>query len=194
MVEFMQYALLGDLHSHYEKTKMTLDHIHSIAPHATLIGLGDLYECTVGKRRAPSVRNAPLNEVAIISEIFEELLTFPSIIGNQEERIGLVTGLQRFLAFEERIVIEHATLIHGHQFEWDEHYQPIFPTVETPLLFFGHSHRAAIYVNNERRSVPYGVPLEVSDQPYVINVGAVVESAEWCLYDSKLMTVTFMRA
>ena len=142
----MLYALLGDFHSHYKNTKKVLEHIEKTAPNATIIGLGDLYECRIGKKKAQTARNVSLEDAAIISDKFENLLTFPSIIGNQEERIALVTGIQRFLDYAEKIVIEQATLMHGHQFEWNEQFEPTFPEIETPLLFFGHSHRAAIYI------------------------------------------------
>lgn len=190
----MKYAILGDLHSHTEKTKRVLEHMKKIAPDATVLGLGDLYECTIGKRKARDIRNAKLEEAAIITSDFEELLTFPSIIGNQEERIALVTGLKQFSQYEEKFTIEKATLLHGHQFDWDENFEPTFPKISTPILFFGHSHRAAIYEEGIRKEITYNTPIYVGDKPYVINVGSVVETMDWCLYDSTAMTVTFLQA
>ncbi|MEK4427105.1 metallophosphoesterase family protein [Solibacillus sp. FSL K6-1523] len=190
----MQYALLGDLHSNYKRTKSVLEHIKEVAPQAQIIGLGDLFECTIGKKKAQVIRNAQVKDAAIIEKRFVNLLTFPSIIGNQEERIALVTGDERFLQYEEVYKIEHATLMHGHQFEWDEDFNPTFPAIQTPLLFFGHSHRSAIYINGERQTVPYHTPFALDEKCYQINVGAVVENKEWCLYDSEKMTVTFMQA
>ncbi|MEK5186483.1 metallophosphoesterase family protein [Solibacillus sp. FSL R5-0691] len=190
----MKYAILSDLHSHYKNTKKVLNHIQQVAPNAEIIGLGDLFECKIGKKKAQTVRHAQLKDAAIIDERFMSLLTFPSIIGNQEERIALVTGDERFLQYENALVIEHATLIHGHQFEWDETFNPTFPNIETPLLFFGHSHEAAIYKDGLRHSVPYDIPLAVGKNQYQINVGPVVDNKEWCLYDSEEMTVTFMQA
>lgn len=190
----LRYALLGDLHSHKKKTKKVLKHIEQHAPDAEVIGLGDLYECIIGKKKAVTMRNVPLTNAAIYNEEFTKLLTFPSVIGNQEERIALVTGQQQFLQFEDEIQIEHATIVHGHQFNWDEQFSPTFPHFTTPLVFFGHSHRAAIYDNGKRKEVPYDMPIFVGDKPYIINVGAVVETKDWCLYDSTKMTVTFMRA
>ena len=191
----MQYALLGDLHSHYKNTNAVLKHIQEIAPHAKIIGLGDLYECMIGKRKAATLTDYVLLEEAVImEEKFTKLLTFPSIIGNQEERIAMVTGKKEFLNYEKKIIIENATLIHGHQFDIDEAFHVTFPPYETPLLFFGHSHRAAIYKNGIRTKVDYNQPIYVGDQTYEINVGAVVESCDWCLYDSDQMTVTFLTA
>ena len=194
MVVFLQYAILSDLHSDYKNTKKVLRHIQTVAPHAEIIGLGDLFECTISKKKAKNIRNAKLKDAAIIDEKFLNLLTFPSIIGNQEERIALVTGDQRFLQYEAQKKIEHATLIHGHQLEWDDSYNPTFPMIQTPLLFFGHSHDAAIYTDGVRQKVPYNIPLAVGQKKYQINVGAVVDKKEWCLYDSNAMTVTFMQA
>ncbi|MGN7478419.1 metallophosphoesterase family protein [Solibacillus silvestris] len=190
----MKYAILSDLHSHYKNTKKVLNHIQKVAPNAEIIGLGDLFECTIGKKKAKTIRNAKLKDAAVINDKFMSLLTFPSIIGNQEERIALVTGDKRFLQYEKALVIEHATLIHGHQIEWDKTYNPTFPSIKTPLLFFGHSHEAAIYNNGQRQPVPYDIPLAVGQKPYQINVGPVVDNKEWCLYDSQAMTVTFMQA
>lgn len=190
----MQYAILGDLHSHYKHTKKVLKHIKDIAPQAEIIGLGDLFECTIGKKKAKLMRNVKLKDAAIIEEKFVNLLTFPSIIGNQEERIALVTGDHRFLQYEAHRIIENATLIHGHQIELDDEFNPTFPAVQTPLLFFGHSHEAAIYNDGQRQFVPYNIPLAIGHKQFQINVGAVVDKKEWCLYDSDAMTVTFMQA
>lgn len=191
----MLYALISDLHSDYKNTKKVLKHIKSEAPQAEILCLGDLYECVIGKRKAQKIRNAPLKEAAIITDEFEKLLTFPSIIGNQEERIALVTGEKRFLQYPEKMKIDGATLLHGHQFEWDEDFNPTFPkTLQTDLLFFGHSHAAAIYINENRLPVPYNEPIPLGNQPLQINVGPVVHNKEWCLYDSAKKTVQFMRA
>lgn len=190
----MQYAIFGDLHSHKKHTKRVLSHIQEVAPNASLFALGDLYECKIGKRKAMTARNIPLEQAVKTKEKFEELLTFPSVIGNQEERIALVTGNERFLQYEEKLYIDNALLIHGHQFEWNEQFEPTFPDFYTPLVFFGHSHRAAIYVDGVRTAISYSEPLFVGDRPYVINVGSVVDTLDWCLYDSDAMTVMFMRA
>ncbi len=191
----MKYALLGDLHGHYQHTKATLQHIKKIAPTAMVLGLGDLFECHIGKKKAAKLTSyIPLKEAATIKKKFVQLLTFPSIIGNQEERIAQVTGNSSFLQYEECFLINQATLLHGHQFEWDEDFEPNFPAYTTPLLFFGHSHRAAIYVHGQRTAIRYRQPIYVGDGKYEINVGAVVESCDWCLYDSDQMTVTFYQA
>lgn len=191
----MKYALLGDLHGHYQNTKKVLHHIDSVAPNAEIIGLGDLYECKIGKKKAAKLANVVALEQAVtIKKKFEQLLTFPSIIGNQEERIALVTGKKQFLQYAQEIQIPHATLIHGHQFQWDEFFNPTFPRFKTPLVFFGHSHRAAIYIHHVRTSIEYGVQYDVSNGDYIINVGAVCDTCDWCLYDSELLTVTFYQA
>ncbi|MER2000234.1 MAG: metallophosphoesterase family protein [Lysinibacillus sp.] len=192
----MQYALLGDLHSDYKQTKKVLHHINHIAPNATILGLGDLFECKIGKKKALKLTETlPLKEAAIVKKKFQKLLTFPSIIGNQEERIAQVTRLNKFLDYPETIDIDHATLIHGHQFNWSETYEMIgHPTFQTPLVFFGHSHRAAIYDGYTRLPIVYGQTYAVSDKSYFINVGPVVECDDWLLYDSELRTVTFFNA
>lgn len=195
---FLKYALLGDLHSNFEDTKAVLHHIQQVAPEACLLGLGDLYECLIGKKKANTVANLPLNEAAVISEDFKELLTFPSIRGNQEERITQVTGLNIFSKLPEKIEIEGATLIHGHQILWDKHWEPTELTIdiETPLLFFGHSHRSGIYRKKKKLplEIVYGQELQLIKKKYWINVGSVVDHREWCLYDSLARTITFMKS
>lgn len=115
---YMLYALLGDLHSNIEDTKAVLAHIQETAGEATIIGLGDLYECTVSKKKAQKLSDLPLHKATIVENEFEQLLTFPSIRGNQEERITQVTGISRFQALPETMEIEGAILMHGHQFKW----------------------------------------------------------------------------
>ncbi|RHW34718.1 metallophosphoesterase [Lysinibacillus yapensis] len=195
----MKYALLGDLHSHIKDTKAVLHHIRTIAPDAQLLCLGDLYECKIGKKKARTLSNAPLSDAAIISDEFEDLLSFPSIKGNQEERITKVTGIERFAALPERIQIEEATLIHGHQIQWDDHWEPVdTPSlgIETPLLFFGHSHRSGLYVNSKKVNITiqFGKEIPLFKKKYWINVGSVVVHGEWCLYDSENFSITFMKA
>ncbi|MDN4495071.1 metallophosphoesterase family protein [Ureibacillus aquaedulcis] len=194
----MRYALLGDLHSNIDDTKAVLQQIEEIAPDARLIGLGDLFECTIGKKKALTISNAPLKAAAIIEDDFEELLTFPSIRGNQEERITKVTGIERFAALPERLVIEKATLIHGHQIEWDEHWEPINSStlgIETALVFFGHSHRSGLYKEKKKIHDPihFGKEMKLEMNNYWINVGSVVDNKEWCLYDSSQNSIRFMK-
>lgn len=190
------YALLGDLHSNIEDTKAVLAQIHQTANNAKIIGLGDLYECTVSKKKAKSITNLPLQKAAIVEEDFENLLTFPSIRGNQEERITSVTGNNRFATLPETIEIDGATLMHGHQFQWNINWQPTFPPFDKQLLFFGHSHESGLYHNNKKLSIniQFGKPIALMEKQYGVNVGSVVDHREWCLYDSTNHTVTFMRA
>ncbi|MEK5233355.1 metallophosphoesterase family protein [Lysinibacillus sp. FSL K6-0232] len=192
----MLYALLGDLHSNIEDTKAVLAHIQETAGEATIIGLGDLYECTVSKKKAQKLSDLPLHKAAIVENEFEQLLTFPSIRGNQEERITQVTGISRFQALPETMEIEGAILMHGHQFKWSVSWQPTFPPFQKSLLFFGHSHESGLY--HQQKKLPirirYGEPISLQDKQYGVNVGSVVDHHEWCLYDSHARTITFMRA
>lgn len=195
----MKYALLGDLHSNIEDTKAVLNHIKETAPNAMVYGLGDLYECKIGKKKAQMISNVPLKEAAIVEDEYEELLTFPSIRGNQEERITLVTGIRRFADLPEKILIEDATLIHGHQINWDKYWEPedtSLADIETPLLFFGHSHRSGIYRKNKKLpiTIQFGQEIQLVKKKYWINVGSVVNHREWCLYDSSARTITFMKS
>jgi len=192
----MQYALLGDLHSNIEDTRAVLAHIQETAKDARIIGLGDLYECTVSKKKAQIVSGLSLQKAAIVNNDFENLLTFPSIRGNQEERITHVTGIERFTELPETMEIEGAVLMHGHQFKWSVSWQPTFPSFKKSLLFFGHSHESGLYHGNKKLSIRirFGQPIVLQDKQYSINVGSVVDHREWCLYDSEKRTITFMCA
>ena len=196
--EEMRYALFGDLHSSIDDTKAVLHHIQEIAPDSILIGLGDLFECIIGKKKALTISNAPLKSAAIIEKDFEALLTFPSIRGNQEERITSVTGIECFAALPDKMVIEGATLIHGHQITWDKHWEPLnTPSldIETSLVFFGHSHRSGIYqyFKKIQNPIQFGQEIQLLNQKYWINVGSVVDNREWCLYDSENRSISFMK-
>ncbi len=196
----MKYALLGDLHSQIKDTKKVLKAIRSerenVNQNLQIIGLGDLFECKVGKKKLATLQgHIPLTEAADYTVEFIELLTFPSIIGNQEERIALVTGDKHFLSYPEKMEINHATLMHGHQFKVTEPFELTIPPFETPLLFFGHSHRSALYCNGVRTEIEFDLLYKLNKtEQYAINVGSVVENREWCLYDSEEMTVTFKKA
>lgn len=196
----MQYALLGDLHSSITDTEAVLQHIQANAPDAAIFCLGDLYECKIGKKKAATMRNISLTEAAIIEEKFEALLTFLSIRGNQEERISKVTGIERFAALPERLLIENATLIHGHQIQWDENWEPMDDAsslkIDTPLIFFGHSHQSGLYRKGKKveKMVHFGEEIRLIKKKYWINVGSVVDHQEWCLYDSEARTIMFMKA
>ncbi|HJH10459.1 MAG TPA: metallophosphatase family protein [Metalysinibacillus jejuensis] len=190
----MRYAIISDLHSNEADTYAVLTQITTRFPDAKVVALGDLYECLVSKKKAAKKQTIALQKAVHVSSSFEALLTFPSVIGNQEERIAKVTGNRHFQRWPATLTIENATLIHGHQFAWDEHWQPTFPSFSTPLVFFGHSHRAAYYVGNKRMPMPPNARLDVTNKQLMINVGAVVFHREWCLYDSEKHYVQFMKA
>lgn len=187
---------MGDLHSSIKDTKAVLKQVEAFNLQSNIIGIGDLYECIIGKKKLQTLTNKlPLKEAAIVNSKFENLLTFPSVIGNQEERIALVTGETRFLNFPEKIMIEHATIMHGHQFDYTESFELIPPSFDTPLLFFGHSHYSALYVDGVRQQIIMDVPYQLGDgKQYIINVGSVVGKREWCIYDSEQMTIAFKKA
>ncbi|OKL37502.1 metallophosphoesterase family protein [Domibacillus mangrovi] len=189
----MEYALLGDLHSSIDDTKAVLAHIALTAPTAKVIGLGDLFECKIGKRKANTLRLSRIEETAVWSETFESLLTFSSVRGNQEERIMMVTSGNQFKHLPEHIIIDGAMLMHGHQWEWTKEWTPVLPKTEPPLLFFGHSHEAGLYRKGKRLPFSYGVPVYLKVKRYGINAGAVFGTREWVLYDAVTRAVTFMK-
>ncbi|QOV10996.1 metallophosphoesterase family protein [Viridibacillus arvi] len=190
----MKYALIGDLHSCFEDTNAVLKHINETAEDATIIGLGDLFECKIGKKRAKNISGLAFEEAAEHSEHFSNLLQFPSVRGNQEERIMQVTGLHTFKELPEILNIDGAHIIHGHQFKWSSDWKPLFTEAKQSVFFFGHSHDSAFYKKGKRKSFTYGKPIQLKEKKYGVNVGAVIRSREWCLYDSTARTVTFMKA
>ncbi|WP_050180359.1 metallophosphoesterase family protein [Domibacillus robiginosus] len=190
----MKYALLGDLHSSVEDTKAVLQQIKCCASDAQIIGLGDLYECHVGKRKAKITRDISIKRAAHMPKKFAPLLTFPSVRGNQEERIMLVTGRNDFAHLPEKLLIDGAVVIHGHQWKWTKGWLPVLPKTDPPLVFFGHSHIAGLYRKGRPLPFSYGEPILLKKKRYGINAGAVSGAREWVLYDSSARTVTFMKA
>ncbi|RSK24820.1 metallophosphoesterase family protein [Bhargavaea beijingensis] len=196
----MKYALLGDIHSSVEDLKDVLYDIKKQAPDAELIGTGDLFECIISKKRAPFERFNKLEDVMLYSDELIEMLTFPSVRGNQEERIELITEsdeplLRRIRMMEERILIENAAMvIHGHQWEWGgDPWVPVFPETGPDLIFYGHSHDSGLTIDRQMEEVGFGVPYSVRKGRTFVNVGAVVGDRNWVLYEADKGTVTFMK-
>lgn len=195
----MRYALLGDLHSSIEDLEKVLEHIRLVASDAEVVGLGDLFECTIGKKRAVSERFTKIDDVILHPEGFEELLTFPSVKGNQEERILMITTdddplLRKLEALPETIQLEGGVVIHGHQWHWSgDPWRPEVPPIEDRIVFFGHSHQSAYYIN--QWVLPeFGTAYPVPDGKMAVNVGSVIENREWVLYDSEQQLIVFHRA
>ncbi|MCM3088267.1 metallophosphatase family protein [Bhargavaea ginsengi] len=196
----MRYALLGDIHSSVEDLKDVLNDIQKQAPGAELIGTGDLFECIISKKRAPFERFNRLKDVMLFSDELIDMLTFPSVRGNQEERIAQITEsdeplLLRIRTMEERIGIERtADVIHGHQWEWGgEPWMPVFPETGRNLIFYGHSHESGLTIDSQVEEVGFGVPYDVTKGRTFVNVGAVVGDRNWVLYDADAGTVVFMK-
>lgn len=197
----MQYAIIGDVHSSKGDLEDVLSHIKERAPGAILIGTGDLFECTISKRYVNERTYSRLEEVMLLPDAFVELLNFPSVKGNQEERILLITVTNNPLygilsAMPERIELGAAEVIHGHQWKWGgEPWTLLEANVSKRLTFYGHSHRSGLRRNgNEDVAVQFDHPYDVKDGQTLVNVGAVVFDKEWVLYDDEFDTVTFMKA
>ncbi|KZE38017.1 hypothetical protein AV656_03545 [Bhargavaea cecembensis] len=195
----MRYALLGDIHSSVEDLKDVLNDIQKHAPDAELIGTGDLFECIISKKRAPFERFTKLDDVMLYSDELLDMLSFPTVRGNQEERIAQITDsdeplLQRIRMMEERIAIgKSAQVIHGHQWEWGgDPWMPVLPETGPDLIFYGHSHDSGLSIENQVEEIGFGVPYSVTKGRTFVNVGAVVGDRAWVLYDPA-GTVTFMK-
>ena len=196
----MQYALLGDIHSSIKDLENVLTHISKNAPDVKLIGTGDLYECTISKKDITGYKFGQLEDVMLIPEGFTKLLKFPSVRGNQEERILHVTETDDPLRVEisalpEIITIGNAQIIHGHQWEWGgKPWALIHANVESSLTFFGHSHQSALTINGDVVLVKFGYPYLVDLENVLVNVGSVIYNKEWVHYNSMERTITFMKA
>src|SRR5690606_10833378 len=141
------------------------------------------------------------NDVMLLPDGFVELLTFPSVIGNQEERILFISDTEDTLlgllaAMPERIELGAAEVIHGHQFEWGGNpWALLTADGSKPLTVYGHRHRPGIRREElEDEQVNFGEIYEIDDRQTLVNVGAVIHDREWVLYDSIGNTVIFMKA
>lgn len=196
----MQFALLGDIHSSKEDLQAVLAQIANEAPEATLIGTGDLYECTVSKKDLHSQIYPTVEEVIKHPDGIDELFTFSSIYGNQEQRILLLTKqtepIRDFLNdLPETLKADDAILIHGHQWPHNEAEAWLAEHLpESRLVFHGHTHRSTFTRDGQSVSINWNEELSVKGSRTVVNVGAVVASREWVLYDSEKQTVRFMKA
>lgn len=190
----MKYALVGDLHSNVTDTLAVLKQIESMTEPLQIIGLGDLFECKVSKKKAAKYTSLPLEDVVEIPNEFIELLRFPSIIGNQELRIMKSTGQNLFQHLPEKLQIDGATLIHGHQFTWLDEITPKHKKLEQPLVFFGHSHHSALFRKGVQLPFDFSEEIILEKKRYSINVGSVVYHREWCLYDAERRSIRFMKA
>ncbi|WP_158232541.1 metallophosphoesterase [Sporosarcina sp. P13] len=195
----MQYALLGDIHSSLDDLTAVLEQISSEAPGAVLIGTGDLYECTVSKKKLHGQVYACVGDVIKHPFDFDAVLTFPSVYGNQEERILLITEQSEPLRdmlqkLPETVHAGEAIVIHGHQWKpeeraiWLDKHLP-----EATIVFHGHTHRSSYTQDGKNIAIPKDGIVTLSGQSHVINVGAVVESKEWVLFDTEKRTVRFMQ-
>lgn len=194
------YAIIGDTHSSKEALEKVFQSIRQTAPHATIIGTGDLFECTISKKDITDRKFTSLQEVMLNPEGFEALLTFPSVYGNQEERILLITETndslrEKIKALPERIDIEGAQVIHGHQWTWGgEPWSLQQANVRSRVTFFGHSHTSALAIDGQWQQIDWNIPYDISEKEILVNVGAVVESYEWVLYDAINQTITFKKS
>ncbi|WP_172369360.1 metallophosphoesterase family protein [Sporosarcina jiandibaonis] len=196
----MRYVLLGDIHSSKEDLEKVLDHIEAVAPEATVVGTGDLYECIISKKDITDFKFKNLEQVMLNPQGFTELLNFPSVRGNQEERIIYITETSEALreslnSMPDVIELEKGRVIHGHQWKWGGNPWSLLETdVDSPLVFYGHSHNSMLSIDGVNKKIHFGIPYNLTGENVLVNVGSVVDNREWVIYDSDENTVAFMKA
>ncbi|MEK3934560.1 metallophosphoesterase family protein [Sporosarcina sp. FSL W7-1349] len=196
----MKYALLGDIHSSKEDLDAVLDDIEAKAPDAIRVGTGDLFECTISKKDVKGQTYTKMEDVMLLPDGFEELLTFLSVRGNQEERILQLTETadvlrEKLATMPETFSLSEAEIVHGHQWQWGgEPWSLIRADVERTPVFYGHSHKSGLRRRGVETPIEFGTPYPVTGEEVLVNVGAVVGDREWALYDLADQTVTFMKA
>ncbi|REB09934.1 metallophosphoesterase [Sporosarcina sp. BI001-red] len=193
----MKVAFISDIHSSLDELKMVLEQIEKVAPDAKIVGVGDLFECTIGKKKLDGTTYPLLSEVMLNPVGFEQLLDFPSIRGNQEERILLISRssdplLQRISELQEQMRVGDALLIHGHQWPYNE-LPPEQVTQGEPLVIHGHTHKSSWAVEGEEEQFQFHKPFKLPKNSVTVNVGSVVDNKEWVLYDCSERIVTFMK-
>ncbi|MBD7906913.1 metallophosphoesterase family protein [Sporosarcina gallistercoris] len=193
----MKVAFISDIHSSLNELKMVLEQIETVAPEAKIVGLGDLFECTIGKKKLDGTTYPLLSEVMLNPVGFEQLLDFPSIRGNQEERIQLISRsaeplLQKITQLPERMRVGEALLIHGHQWPYNE-LPPEHVTKGESLVVHGHTHKSSWAVEGEEQKIQFFKLIELPQKAVTVNVGSIVDNKEWVLYDDKERTMTFMK-
>lgn len=196
----MHYALLGDIHSSQTDLKAVLAQISEEAPEVTIVGTGDLFECTISKKDITEEKFTKLEDVMLIPGEFTNYLTFPSVRGNQEERILLITNTDNPLrdkirAMPEKIQIDQAEVIHGHQWKWGGNpWTLIQAEIKSLPVFYGHSHQSSLVIDGIQEEIKFDMPYTLEGNQVLINVGAVIGNREWVLYDSSKKIVIFKRA
>jgi predicted phosphodiesterase len=196
----MEYALFGDVHSSKEDLERVLADILAKAPEALKVGTGDLFECTISKKKCAGRTFETLEEVMLIPKNFTELLTFISVIGNQEERILSITQTndplrEKLSIMPETFSIGTAEIIHGHQWKWGGTPWSLqqADVCKSPV-FYGHSHRSGLSRDGISEEITFGVPYDTSGTQVLVNVGAVVGDCEWVIYNLEDESVKFMKA
>lgn len=196
----MKYALLGDIHSSLNDLKNVLTQIHEEEPDAILIGTGDIYECTISKKNITDKKFSNLADVMLNPEGFSNYLTFPSIKGNQEERILYLTETDDALReaiqiMPEKIEIVNAEVIHGHQWAWGGTPWALQEaTVSEGITFYGHSHQSGLLIDDKEQPIKFNESYTLTGSKVLVNVGSVVGNQEWCLYNTDDCTVMFKSA
>lgn len=196
----MKYALLGDIHSSLGDLKNVLTQIHQQEPDAILIGTGDIYECTISKKDITDNKFSNLADVMLNPEGFSDYLTFPSIKGNQEERILYMTETDDTLREEiqmmpEKMEIVNAAVIHGHQWSWGGTPWALQQaTVSHAITFYGHSHQSGLMIDDKQQPIQLNKSYTLTGNKVLVNVGSVVKNQEWSLYNTADNTVTFKSA
>ncbi|MEK4485531.1 metallophosphoesterase [Psychrobacillus sp. FSL H8-0484] len=196
----MMYALLGDIHSSVKDLTSVLQHIYEVNPSVEIICTGDLFECTIGKKRAMKEVFSHIEDVISDPSDLLPLINFQSVYGNQEERIISIClekhpAIHYMKTLPRQISIAGAVVTHGHEWEWSgEPWTPVLPITKHETIFFGHSHQSALFLNGERKPFRFDEQVHIPLATHIgVNVGSVIDNREWVLYDPKAQTIEFKK-
>lgn len=58
-----KFAIIGDIHSSKKDLQAVLQHVRKVDPQAEVVGTGDIFECTISKKKLPLPEPLPYEDV-----------------------------------------------------------------------------------------------------------------------------------
>lgn len=202
----MLYALISDIHGNLEALTAVMKKIGEFAPDR-LICLGDVIgyganpeECAQIIREEADICLMGNHEAAVIGNLDISYFTPYARDAALWTREHISEETKRWAA-ELPLTgqIDGFSLVHGslYQPEMFNYVQTIadaefnFNSMETPILFLGHSHQPLAFFNTEPMTYTLGPEIELDhSEKTIINIGSVGQprdenpNSAFCIYDS----------